>query len=651
MKELFIDIETYASDVDLAKSGVYAYSASKTYELLLFAYSVDGNEVEVVDLKQGEEIPPHILDAIVDSKVKKYSFNAQFERVCLSRMLCPKGEFLDPSSWYCDMVHSAYLGLPLSLENVGNVLGLEKAKLSVGKDLIRYFCKPCEPTKANGGRTRNLPHHNIEKWNLFKSYNKRDVEAEIEIHKRLMKFPVPQVELDNYHLDQRINDYGIMLDMDFVEHAISVDTKNSEFNYEKASEITGVSNPNSPKQLKEWLIEQGCLEVDNLTKSEVKRLLEGASGSVQEILKLRQEMAKSSVKKYFAMQNVVGADNRARGLIQFYGSHTGRFAGRLIQVQNLVANKIPNLDDAKELIRDENLDQIQAIYGSISQVLSECIRTAFIPKKGHRFIVADFSQIEARVIAYLAGEEWQIEAYKQGKDIYCETASKMFGKPVVKNGENGELRKYGKIAQLSCSYGGGVGALRAFGATALGIKESELQGIITSWRNANPNIVKMWWTIDKCIKQVIKTKETYKCYGCEFSYNRGILFIKLPSGRSLAYCKPRIGINNFGSESVKYEGVNGTTKKWEIIDTYGPRMCENITQAIARDCLTDAMRRLDDKGFKIVMTVHDEIVLEVANDVSSVEEVSLIMGEPPSWATDLVLRADGYECPKFYFKE
>lgn len=483
----------------------------------------------------------------------------------------------------------------------------------------------------------------------MKSYNKRDVEAELEIHKRVMAFPMPESEWDNYHLNERIQDYGIRLDMDFVKHALSCDEANTDSNLSLATELTGLDNFNSPKQLKEWLIEQGQ-NVDSLAKAEVKRLLEGASGSIQEILKLRQELAKSSVKKYVAMETVVCDDSRARGLIQFYGaSRTGRFAGRLIQVQNLVSNKIEDLEGAKKLVSDENLKEIQSKYGSVSSVLSELIRTAFIPSINHRFIVADYSQIEARVLAYMSGSKDTLETFREGKDLYSETASKMFGIKVTKDNENSSYRKYGKIATLACGYGGSVGALKAFGATALGIKETELSGIVTSWRNANPNVVKMWWDIDKAIKNVIKLNEPYKGYGLEITKEKGILFIKLPSGRRLAYCKPRMGINNFGTETVKYEGI-GTNKKWELIDSYGPKFVENIIQAVARDILTEAMKRLDEKGFKIVMTVHDEVVLDVSNGVSSVEEVCAIMNENPSWFKDFPSACEGYEC-KFYKKE
>ena len=649
MKELFIDAETY-SDIDLSKSGVYRYVSSPNFEILLLAISVDDEPTRVYDVKCGDKLPIEIIEAIKSKDIKKWSFNASFERIVLSKYLGMEvGNYLDPASWYCDMVASAYLGLPLSLENVGYVLGLEKQKLSVGKELIRYFCKPCEPTKRNGGRTRNLPEHAPEKWALMKEYNARDVDTQKEIHNRIKKFPMPEREWEYYHLNERIQDYGIALDMDFVTHAINCDEINSESNLERATEITGVDNPNSPKQLKEWLIEQGMM-ADSLAKSEVKRLLEGATGSVQEILKLRQELAKSSIKKYKAMENVVCPDSRARGLIQFYGANrTGRFAGRLIQVQNLVSNKISDLEYARKLVTDENLDEIQARYGSISNVLSECIRTAFIPKKGHRFIVADYSQIEARVLSFISNSTDNIEHFAKGDDIYSLTASKMFGKEVTKTNENHELRKYGKIATLACGYGGGIGALRAFGAIALGIKESELQGIVNSWRNANPNIVKMWWDIDKATKHVASTGEEVSLYGLTIYYSRGIMFIKLPSGRSLCYCKPRMGINNFGSECVRYEGI-GVSKKWELLDSYGPKFVENITQAIARDILCEAMDRLEKKGYHIVMTVHDEVVLEVPDGESSVEEVCSIMKENPSWFNNFPSACEGYEC-QFYKKE
>lgn len=650
MKELFIDLETY-SDVDLSKSGVYRYAQSSNFEILLFAYSVDKGPVQVINIKENEQIPTDVLSALTDNSVKKYAYNAVFERICLSKYLgYPIGMYLSPNSWYCDMVHAATLGLPLSLENVGIVLGIEKQKLTIGKSLIKYFCIPCTPTKANGYRTRNLPHHDRDKWNEFIKYNKRDVETEMEIHNRLAKFPVLEQEWDNYHLDQRINDYGIMIDIDFVNHAIRCDEANQENNIEKVKLITGVNNPNSPKQLKEWLIEQGMTEIDSLSKADVTRLLKDATGNVEEILKLRQDIAKSSVKKYIAMQNVVCKDDRCRGLIQFYGANrTGRYAGRLIQMQNLPQNHLEPLSEARELIRMENLDGTLAKFGAISTVLSELIRTAFIPKKGYRFIVSDFSAIEARVLAWLAKEEWRLELFRNGGDIYCMSASKMFGVPVEKNGINKELRQKGKIAELACGFGGSVGALKAFGAVALGIKENELKGIIDKWREANPNIIKLWWEVDKAAKNVITNKSTLMCYGLKFSYEKGIMFIELPSKRRLAYCKPRIGINALGLKCITYEGI-GTGKKWERIESYGPKLVENIVQGIARDILAEAMMRLYKNGYKITMHIHDEVVLEVEENVATVEEVCRIMKISPTWAKDLPLNADGYEC-KFYKKE
>lgn len=650
MKEIFIDIETY-SDIDLSKCGVYRYAQSVNFEVLLFSYSIDQGPVKVVDLKSGEKIPEVIVKALTDNSVKKYAYNAVFERVCLSKYLgYPIGHYLSPDGWYCDMVHAATLGLPLSLENVGIVLDIEKMKLSTGKNLIKYFCVPCSPTKTNGLRSRNLPHHDREKWEEFKEYNIRDVETEIEIHNRLMKFPVLEQEWDNYHLDQRINDYGIMLDMEFVNQAIRCSEEKEEMKVERAKVITGVNNPNSPKQLKEWLIEQGIQGVDSLSKADVQRLLKDATGNVEEILKLRQEIAKSSIKKYQAMQNVVCKDSRARGLIQFYGANrTGRFAGRLIQVQNLPQNHLEPIEEARQLIRIKDLDTTMAKFGTVSSVLSELIRTAFIPKPGSRFIVADYSSIEARVLAWYAQEKWRLELFEKGGDIYCQSASLMFDVPVEKNGINGELRQKGKVAELACGYGGSIGALKAFGAVTLGIKETELKGIIDKWRSSNPNIVKMWWDIDKAVKDVVTTRITKRLYGLTIFYDKGIMFIKLPSGRCLAYCKPRLGINAFGSECVTYEGI-GMAKKWERLESYGPKFVENIIQATSRDILCEAMKRLHNNGYKIVMHVHDEVVLEVEDEVSCVEEVCRIMAIKPKWLTNVSITADGYEC-KFYKKE
>ena len=648
MKELFIDIETF-SDVDLTKSGVYKYVDSDRFQILLFAYSVDKGPVKVIDLASGEKMPEEILKAIVGSTVKKYAYNAQFERVCLSKFLgYPVGSYLDPSSWYCDMVWAATLGLPIGLEKLGIVLDLDKQKLSAGKDLIRYFCKAHEPD-IETGEIQKKPSDDPERWELFKEYNKRDVETEMEIHERIAKFPVLESEWDAYHLDQRINDYGIKLDMDLVEHAIHMDLVNSEENTNKAKEITGVDNPQSVKQLKEWLLEQGTV-TESLSKSDIVKLLDDTTGNVHEILKLRQELAKSSVKKYQAMENAVCSDDRARGLIQFYGANrTGRFAGRLIQVQNLPQNHIENLDYARNLVKEEDFAGVLDKYGNLPNTLSELIRTAFIPKDGCRFIVCDFSAIEARVIAWYAKEDWRLQAFENGEDIYCASASKMFHVKVEKHGENSELRPKGKIAELALGYGGSIGALKAMGAVAMGISEDELPGIVSAWRNANPHITKFWWDIDKAVKYVIETRKPYKCYGLSISYEKGVLFIKLPSGRSLAYCKPRKGINNFGSVSITYEGV-GTNKNWERIESYGPKVVENIVQATARDLLVEALKRLDKAGYKITMHIHDEAVLEVPYGKSSVGEVAQIMCELPEWAKGMPLNADGYEC-EFYKKE
>ena len=649
MKTISIDIETFSS-ADLTKSGVYRYAESEDFEVLLFGYSVDGGEVKVIDMAQGEKLPPEIIAALTDTAVRKYAYNAQFERVCLSRLLgYPTGKYIEPQSWYCTMVWAATLGLPLSLEKVGEVLGLEKQKLSVGKELIRYFCRPCEPSSSNGGRTRNFPYHDRGKWATFKAYNKRDVETEMEIQRRLSAFPVSEREWENYHLDQRINDYGIALDMDFVEHAIRCDEVNTGSATEKAKALTGIDNPNSPAQLKAWLVEQGQV-VESLSKAEVSRLLQDATGNIEEILRLRQELAKSSVKKYIAMKNVVGSDARARGLIQFYGANrTGRYAGRLIQVQNLPQNHLDDLPGVRELVRSDSYSRIEAKYGNIPNVLSELIRTAFVPKQGCRFIVADFSAIEARVIAWFAGEEWRLRVFEEGKDIYCASASQMFHVPVEKNGVNGHLRQKGKIAELALGYGGSVGALKAMGATAMGIPEAELKPLVDVWRSSNPNITKFWWSVDRAVKHVVSTKQPYSGYGLKFSYEKGILFIELPSGRRLAYVRPRMGVNNFGSDCVTYEGL-GSAKKWERIESYGPKFVENIVQATARDILAEAMQRLSRAGFKITMHIHDEVVLEVPRGMSSVEEVCSIMGETPAWAEGLNLRADGYEC-EFYKKE
>lgn len=646
MKHLSIDIETYSSE-NLAKCGVYRYCQSPDFEVLLFGYSVEGGPVKVVDLANGETIPDEIICAIVDDKVIKWAFNAQFERICLSRYLGGNvGVYMNPASWRCTMVWAATLGLPLSLEGVGAVLGLEKQKLKEGKDLIRYFCTPA---KAKDGSTfRHYPSDAPEKWETFKAYNLRDVETEMAIQDKLSKFPVAESEWRNYHLDQQINDRGIMLDMTMVHQAIACDDQFKRTHMEQARSVTGLENPNSPAQLKEWLAERG-VEVESLSKSAVLQMLEEADGEVELALSLRQELAKSSVKKYTAMKAVVGTDSRARGLIQFYGANrTGRYAGRLIQVQNLPQNHLPDLNTVRTLIRSGQFDTVELLYDSVPMVLSELIRTAFVPKPGHRFFVADFSAIEARVIAWIAGEQWRQEVFAAGGDIYCASASQMFHVPVEKHGINGHLRQKGKIAELALGYGGSVGALKAMGALNMGVPEEELKPLVDAWRLANPNIVRLWWDIDRAASTCVREKTTTECRGIRFIYQSGMMFIVLPSGRKLVYVKPRMGINRYGNESVTFEGV-GEQKKWLRLESYGPKFVENIVQATARDILAEAMLRLDAHGYKIVMHVHDEAVIEAPAN-ASLEDICEVMGQTPTWAKGLLLRADGYICD-FYKKD
>lgn len=643
MKRLSIDLETYSS-VDLGKSGVYKYAESEDFEILLFAYSIDDGEVKVVDLASGEIIPEEILSALSDESIEKWAFNANFERMCLSRFL---GERLKPQGWYCTMIWSAYLGLPLSLEKVGEVLKLDKQKTNEGKALIRYFSIPCKPTKTNGMRTRNLPHHDLEKWSTFMEYNQRDVETEMAIKKKLSAFPMSHSEWENYWIDQNINDRGILIDEVLVDSAIKFDEILREENMDRAIELTGLENPNSPLQLKEWLNQKG-LEIDSLAKKDVESALKNAEGDIKEVLELRQELSKSSVRKYDAMKNVKGKDNRARGLIQFYGANrTGRYSGRLIQVQNLRRNNLKDLDLARNLVKNRDYETMEILYESPSDVLSQLIRTAFIPREGTRFIISDFSAIEARVLAWLAGEQWVLDAFENGEDIYCRTASRMFGVPVEKHGVNGHLRQKGKIATLACGYQGALGALKAMGGIEMGLSEDELQSIVDSWREANPNIVSLWWDIDSVVKRVVKTrtKEEYK--SLVISYEKGILFIELPSKRRLAYPKAKIGMNRFGGESIVYEGIV-VGNKWDKIESYGGKFVENIVQAIARDILAEAMMRIENEGFNIVMHIHDEVVIE--SDSSSIEEINEIMSIVPSWAHGLILDADGFES-EFYKKD
>ena len=646
MKTLSIDIETYSPE-PLAKCGVYRYCQAPEFEVLLFGYSVDSGPVQVVDLAAGERIPADVLAALTDPAVSKWAFNAQFERVCLSRYLgYPVGRYLYPDSWYCTMVWSATLGLPLSLEGVGAVLGLEKQKLKEGKDLVRYFCTPA---KARDGSTfRRLPTDAPEKWTALKAYNLRDVETEMSIQQKLSRFPVSPEEWDNYHLDQRINDRGILLDRTLVSQAIRCDERFKRTHLEQARSVTGLENPNSPAQLKAWLAEKG-VEAESLSKASVLELLSHAEGEVELALSLRQELAKSSVKKYTAMESAVCPDDRARGLIQFYGANrTGRFAGRLIQVQNLPQNHLPDLKQARTLVRDGRFDAVELLYDSVPLVLSELIRTAFIPKPGCRFFVADFSAIEARVIAWIAGEQWRQEVFAQGGDIYCASASQMFHVPVVKHGVNGHLRQKGKIAELALGYGGSVGALKAMGALNYGLTEEELKPLVDAWRQSNPRIVKFWWDVDRAATTCVRARVPAETHGIRFLYQSGMMFIVLPSGRRLVYVKPKMGVNRYGSESVTYEGV-GEQKKWLRLESYGPKFVENIVQATARDILVEAMRRLEAAGYQIVMHVHDEAVIEAPAD-SSLEDICAIIGQTPAWAGGLLLRADGYVCD-FYQKD
>ena len=640
---------------------MYRYTQSSNFEILLFGVSVNGGEVIVYDLAQGEELPMDIITALADDTVTKWAFNAAFERVCLSVWLqrnypqcfCSYsinedtvGDYLDPAAWKCSCVWSAYMGLPLSLAGTGTVLGLEEQKLKEGKDLIRYFCVPCKPTKVNGGRTRNLPEHDMKKWNLFKFYNKRDVEVEMSIQDRLKKYPVPDFVWEEYHLDQEINDRGIALDMDVVENAIAFDAKSKAELAEKMQGLTDLDNPNSVVQMKQWLADNG-LEMDSLGKKEVAQAVKTAPKELAEVLLLRQQLAKSSVKKYQAMQNAVCEDGRARGMFQFYGANrSGRWAGRMIQLQNLPRNHMPDLKQARGLVEAGNYGAMELLYDDIPDTLSQLIRTAFVPRAGMKFVVADFSAIEARVLSYLAKESWRSEVFQNNGDIYCASASAMFGVPVEKHGENGHLRQKGKIAELALGYGGSVGALKAMGALDMGLEEEELQPLVDSWRAANPNIVRFWWDVDRCVKDTVKNRVTTETHGIRFFYQSGMLFIQLPSGRRLSYVKPRMGENRFGGEAVTYEGVCGT-KKWERIESYGPKFVENIVQAISRDILAHSMRTLS--HCFICGHVHDELIIECGMG-ASLDAVCEQMGRTPHWISGLLLRADGYEC-SFYKKD
>ena len=662
MKTLSIDIETY-SDVPLQKSGVYRYCESPNFEILLFGYSADSGPVQVVDLACGEKIPADVLDALTDDAVTKWAFNASFERVCLSRYLRDMGisldpfhdkhplsqdvaRFLNPESWRCSMVWAATMGLPLSLEGVGAVLGLEKQKLTEGKELIKFFCQPCAPTKTNGQRTRNRPFHAPDKWDAFKRYNLRDVETEMGIQQRLAKFPVPDQVWEEYHIDQEINDRGVRLDMELVRSAIDMDTRSRHELTTAMKRMTALENPNSVQQMKQWLSDNG-METESLDKKAVAELLKDAPAELREVLSLRQQLAKSSVRKYQAMENTVCADSRARGMFQFFGAaRTGRFSGRNIQLQNLPQNHLPDLAEARALVRAGDFDAVKLLYEDVPDTLSQLIRTAFIPRDGAQFLVADFSAIEARVIAWYAGETWRQKVFEKGGDIYCASASQMFKVPVEKHGINGHLRQKGKIAELALGYGGSVGALKAMGAIEMGLTEDELPPLVDAWRQSNPRIVEFWWAVDRAVMEAVRYKHTTSSYGLTFSCRSGMLFITLPSGRSLAYVKPKIGTNKFGGECITYEGV-GATKKWERLDSYGPKFVENIVQATARDILCYAMRTL--RCCSIVMHIHDELVIE-ADPSMSLDAVCEQMGRTPPWATGLLLRADGYATP-FYKKD
>lgn len=660
IETLSLDLETY-SDIDLKKCGVYKYASSPNFEILLFGYSINNGPVEVIDLAQGENIPEYILKALVDDEVTKWAYNASFERICLSYWLkryYPEyfrsysieedtvGDYLDPSSWRCSLVWGAYMGLPLSLKGVGAVLKLDEQKMSEGSDLIRYFCVPCKPTKSNGGRTRNLPFHAPDKWATFKAYNKRDVEVELSIKEKLKNFPVPEFVWDEYHLDQEINDRGIGIDMQLVQNAIAFDEKSKGSISGQMKAMTDLENPNSVVQMKDWLSEKG-VETDTLGKKAILELMKNVPEDIKEVLALRQQLAKSSVKKYQAMDNSVCPDGRTRGMFCFYGANrTGRWAGRIVQLQNLPQNHMPDLAEARELVRQGDYESLDMLYDDIPDTLSQLIRTAFIPKPGYKFYVADFSAIEARVIAHLAGEGWRADVFKNGGDIYCASAQQMFHVPVEKHGVNSHLRQKGKIAELALGYGGSVGALKAMGALEMGLQEEELQPLVDAWRASNPNIVQFWWDVDDAVKTVVKMHTAAETHGIKFSWRSGMMFIHLPSGRKLCYVKPHIGQNKFGGESITYEGV-GATKKWERLESYGPKFVENIVQAISRDLLMNAMNTLS--HCFICGHVHDELIIECKPEVS-LDVLCKQMARVPEWMPGILLRADGY-VTDFYKKD
>ena len=642
---LEMDIESF-SDVDLIKCGVYAYADSPAFEILLFAWSFDGGGTQIIDLAQGEKLPAEVEEAIFDVSVTKTAYNANFERTCLSKHF---GRYIPPESWHCSAVQAAMLALPRSLEDVGRVLGLDEQKMKEGKELIKYFCVPCKPTKANGGRTRNLPCHAPEKWELFKTYCKRDVDVEKSIRRKLHNFPIPESEMELYRLDQRINDRGVLVDMGLVEQAIACERLHKEVVTKRAYELTGLENPNSVAQLKGWLGDMG-MEAESLSKKAVAEMIAETDGEVEELLRLRLLMAKTSVKKYEAMERSVCSDGRVHGLLQFYGANrTGRFAGRLVQIQNLPQNHIPDLELARELVKQGRFEDIKLLYDSTPNVLSELIRTAFIPKPGCRFVVADFSAIEARVMGWLSGEEWVLDVFRGDGKLYEMTASRMFGIPMAEIGKGSPERAKGKVASLACQYGGSTGALVSMGALDMGLTEDELPLLVAAWRKANPHMVQFWWDVDAAAIKAVTEKQRTKVGRIIFEYKSGILFITLPSGRKLSYVKPRMAVNRFGRDGLTYEGIS-ENKKWSRIETYGPKLVENIVQGTARDLLAEAMLRVEEKGYPIVMHCHDEIIAEVPEGSGSVDEMCEIMAVQPKWAAGLPLRADGYSC-SFYQKQ
>ena len=645
MQKISIDIETF-SDIDLVKCGVYKYADSPAFEILLFAYSIDGGEIHIIDLASGDKLPEEIISAIKSDTVIKTAFNAQFERVCLSKHL---GILLDPSSWYCTAVQAAELSLPASLADVGAALGLERQKMTEGKDLIKYFCVPCKPTKSNGGRTRNMPKDAPEKWTLFKKYCKRDVDVERQIAEKLKKYLLSKSEHDLYVLDQNINDRGVLVDLELARQAVKLNSIQTAVATEQAYTLTGLENPNSVAQLKAWLIENG-VEIESLSKKAVAALADETDGDIQEMLHLRLLMSKTSVKKYEAVMRSVCRDNRVRGMMRFCGaSRTGRWSGNILQPQNLPQNHLPDLTLARDIVKDGDFEMLDMTFGNVPNVLSELIRTVLISKPNHRFIVADFSAIEARVLSWLAGEQWRLDTFRNGGDIYCASASQMFRVPVEKHGVNGHLRQKGKISELACGYGGSVGALKNMGAVEMGVPEDELQGLINDWRNANPHIVKLWTEVGNAAMKAIKEKTIVSLGKLVFMYERGILFIRLPSGRRLSYIKPRIGTNRFGGDSITYMGV-GASKKWERLETFGGKLVENIVQAIARDLLASAMMNVANAGYNIVFHVHDEIIAEAPDGQGSVDEMCMLMSINPDWADGIPLSADGYEC-EYYRKD